>query len=338
MLGSSGLAGQNEVMILLMQMAFRNLLRYFRRSLITMLSIAVGLAILLWLQCLIAGRNENMIQKITSTYTGHVQIFHKEYRENRLPSKSFQAPQQMSDWGLPNGLDSSVRVHLPSIFSTGEDSVPAMLEGIEPENESRITKLRSSLVQGLYLEDDVNCERKEAYVGRRMAEILHLEVGGKLVVMTQANDGTLGNDLFHVKGLYESGSPDFDKSYVFVALACAQKIGAVQGIHEVVIKLRDSKQESAVIVSVTEQLQKQGLHKLEVTTWREAIPGVATMIRFNDATFKLITLVLFSVIVLGVVNTLLMNIFERTREFGVMLALGTTPAQLQILIVFESFF
>ena len=298
-----------------------------------MLSISIGLAILLWLQCLLAGRNENMIQKITSTYTGHLQIAQTDYRKTHLPTKTMVSPPEIQ---IGVAGSSTKRVHLPALISTGEESVPVMLEGIEPENEATITKLKQNLKEGEYLSSgaDSNCDLKEAYVGRTLLQLLNGEIGGKLVVLAQANDGTLGNELLRVKGVFDSGSPDFDKSYVFSQIGCVQKIGALNGIHEIVIKLDKSDDESVAVAKISSEIPPTAT----LTSWREAIPTVATMIRYNDASFKMIVMILFTVIVLGVVNTLLMNIFERTREFGVMLALGTTPAQLRILILFESLF
>ena len=314
-------------------MALRNLFRYFRRTLLTMLSISVGLAILLWLQCLIAGRNENMIQKITSTYTGHIQVLSREYRKNHLPTKFFTAPAHF-DLGVPGSF--ARRVHLPTLISTGEESIPVMFEGIEPQKESEITKLKSSLKTGEYLSDgtDENCTGKEIYIGQSLAELLQVEVGSKIVALAQANDGTLGNELFRVKGIFATGSPDFDKSYVFSQIGCIQKMGAIGGIHEIVAHLNDSQDENKAKDHIATLIPED----LEQTTWREALPSVATMITYNEASFRMITFILFTVIVLGVINTLLMNIFERTKEFGVMLALGTSAFQLRALIVFESLF
>ncbi|MEK7354962.1 MAG: FtsX-like permease family protein [Bdellovibrionota bacterium] len=301
-----------------------------------MLSIAVGLAVLLWLQCLIAGRNENMISTITSTYTGHLQVADHEYRKSHLTSKTFVPIENAALTPFTGRYETAQRIHLPALASSGEDSVPLMLEGIEPENEAKITRLKSSLTRGEYLTegDYTDCANKEIYVGESLAAILKVDLGQKLVILAQANDGTLGNELLRVKGIFSTGSPDFDKSFAFTHKSCVQSIGALQGIHELVIGLDSSRLEGEMTAALTTGLPVN----LRVTTWREAMPAVATMIRYNDASFKMITVVLFSVIALGVINTLLMSVFERLKEFGVMIALGTRPFQLQSLVLLECFF
>ncbi len=295
-----------------------------------MSSIAFGVAVLFWIQCILAGRNENMIQKITSTYTGHLQVARKDYNESHLPAMSFNTEPR---WPVEVQDQVSPRVHLPSLISSGEDSVPVMLEGIVPNSEARITRLKEELIQGEFLSDDARptCDRHEVYIGQKLATLLHVGLGDKIVILAQATDGTLGNELLRVKGLFNSGSPDFDKSYVFSTLGCVQRIGSLNGIHEWVVRLKSSKSEERIKAMIAATLDQN----VEVSTWREALPGVANMLKFNSATFQMITVILLIVIVLGVVNTMVMSVFERTKEFGVMLALGTTPGQLRWLVVAE---
>ena len=316
-------------MLMLVKMALRNLKRYSRRTFITCASIALGLAILLWLQCILAGRNENMIQKITSTSTGHLQILRQDYLENRTPNRSFNF-----DFELPYAH--SPRIYLPSLASTAEDSVPILLQGIIPLNESKVTDLKTYIVQGEYLseKEDSPCALREVLVGEELTKHMNLELGDKIVILTQANDGTFGNELLRITGIFNSGSPGFDKNNLFTHLSCAANIGVVNGVHEVSINVGEAKILNNVYLKLKDTLP-QGL---VMTTWKEVIPGISTLLNFNDAFLKVLTFILFTVIVLGVINTLLINIFERTKEFGVMLALGTSTTQLMLLILFECLF
>ncbi len=317
-------------MPLLLRIAARNLLRNFRRTAITMLTIAFGLAVILWLQCILEGRNRHIIESITTTYTGNLQLFRNDYLKDRLIQYSFPPPDLSA---LPPGAHAAGRLHLPSLVSSGEQSVPILLEGIEPAQEALVTKIKQNLVDGQYLVDDpTDCESRQIYIGRKLSDLLQVKVGNKIVILAQAADGTLGNDLFRVKGIYDSGSPDFDKAYAFAPLSCVAKVGALQGVHEVSIRLPDLTQEEAVRASLARTMPAS----IRVTSWRESLPGMATMVKYNEATLVMISGMLFIVITLGIVNTLLMSVFERTREFGVMIALGTTPWQLRLLVVLES--
>lgn len=318
-------------MPLLVRVAARNLFRNLRRTIITMMTIAFGLAVILWLQCILAGRNKHIVESITTTYTGNIQLFREEYLKDRLIQFAFTPPANLN---LPADSFSAQRIHLPALVSSGEQSVPVQLEGIEPGAEARVTKIKQNLAEGEYLADDPSpdCQSRQIYIGRKLSDLLQVKVGNKIVILAQAADGTLGNELFRVKGIYDSGSPDFDKSFAFSPLVCVAKVGAITGVHEVAIRLADIGQE----MKVRESLSAQMPPGIKVTTWRESLPGMATMVKYNEATLVMISSMLFIVITLGIVNTLLMSVFERTREFGVMIALGTTPWQLRLLVILES--
>jgi ABC-type lipoprotein release transport system permease subunit len=320
-------------MPLLLRIATRNLFRNLRRTAITMLTIAFGLAVILWLQCILEGRNKHIIESITTTYTGNIQLFRSEYLKDRLIQYSFEAPEKIAEL-LPEGAKVAKRIHLPALISSGEQSVPVLLEGIEPEAEAQVTHVKRNLAEGEYLVDDPSpdCDSRQIYIGRKLSELLQVKVGNKIVILAQASDGTLGNDLFRVKGIYDSGSPDFDKAYAFAPLNCVAKVGAIRGVHEVSARIPDLSKEIEVREAVAAKMPPE----LKVTTWRESLPGMATMVKYNEATLVMISGMLFIVITLGIVNTLLMSVFERTREFGVMIALGTTPWQLRLLVVLES--
>jgi ABC-type lipoprotein release transport system permease subunit len=319
-------------MPLLLRIAARNLFRNLRRTIITMLTIAFGLAVILWLQCVLAGRNKHIIESITTTYTGNVQLFREDYLKDRLIQFSF-APIALPA-GMPEGTFAAQRIHLPALVSSGEQSVPIQLEGIEPEAEARVTNVKHNLSKGEYLVNDPgpDCESRQIYIGKKLSDLLKVDVGNKIVILAQAADGTLGNELFRVKGIYDSGSPDFDKSFAFAPISCVAKVGAITGIHEIAIRIPDIGKE----FEVRDALAKIAPPGVKVTTWRESLPGMATMVKYNEATLVMIASMLFIVITLGIVNTLLMSVFERTREFGVMIALGTTPWQLRSLVVLES--
>lgn len=279
-----------------------------------------------------AGRNKNVVEKITSSYTGNLQIYRQDYFKDKVITQYFT---DLGDFkkDLPANSFVSGRVHLPALISSGEQSLPVLFDGIEPSTESDITNFKQNLIEGSFLEEDSSpdCEKRQIYIGKALADLLNVKLGNKVVLLAQAADGSLGNDLFLVKGIFDTKSTDFDKRFAFSTLNCVQKIGAVNGFHEVVIKIPDPTLEKKVQGDLQGKLDK----KILVTTWREALPSVASLVKFNDAILVMISSMLFIVITFGIVNALLMNIFERTKEFGVMLALGTTPQKLWILIIIE---
>lgn len=322
-------------MKLLFKLALRNLWRHLRRSFLTVMSIAISLSILLLMQAILEGRNQNIIDKITSTYTGHLQIFSKKYFEDRnLTDQFFEKSDELATYFPPGSILAS-RIHLPGLISSAEQSLPIVLEGIEPDLEKKITTIASKRVDGSFLEEEKteDCPSRQIFIGKKLSSLLNVEVGQKLVFMAQAADGTLGNELFLVKGIFDTQSPDFDKRFAYSPLPCVKKVGAFLGQHEIAIHLQDPKEDLKIQNEVSKKLNDS----LQLSTWRESMPVISSIVKVNDATLVFISFTLFLVIILGVINSLLMNLFERTKEFGVMMALGVSPLMLRLLIMTECF-
>jgi ABC-type lipoprotein release transport system permease subunit len=297
-------------------------------------SVSLGLALVLWMNCLMAGRNKNVIEKITSSYTGNLQIMRKDYFKDKIISQDFEALTNVENH-LPAGSHVTFRTHLPSLISSGEQSLPILLVGINPERESQITNFKSNLIKGSYLAPDPegqeDCIDKQIYISDAISKLLNVQINNKVVILAQAADGSFGNDLLRVKGIFDSKSSDFDKKFAFTTLGCVKRIGAINNIHEMIIKLENPTADKSVQINLESKLDP----KFIVTTWRETLPSIASLVKFNDAIILMISSMLFIVITFGIINALLMNIFERTKEFGVMLALGTTPFKLWLMIIFE---
>lgn len=318
-------------------MALRNLRRNLRRTLLTISGMAVGFAVLLWLQCILKGTNQQIVDDVTSTQVGHLQVWRSEYLEDPLLGFTFTPALEKFKDLLPAGSFVSERVFLPALISSGEQSVPISLMGVDPVNEALVTQIKSTKVEGEYFSEtqDPECKDREVYLGRSLAALLKVGLGDKVVLLAQASDGTLGNELLRVRGLFDTGSRSFDRSVAYASLACVRKIGVIQGDHEVVVRLPQAQNTVQTRATLESRLSEIG-SDLKLTTWREAVPPLAGMVTFNEATLLLISLVLFGVTAFSVVNTLLMSVFERTREFGVMLALGVTPSGVCVLILLEA--
>jgi ABC-type lipoprotein release transport system permease subunit len=324
-------------MSLYLKFAFRNLRRNFRRTLLTISGMAAGFTVLLWLQCILKGTSQQIVDNVTSTQVGHLQIWREEYVEDQLIQFTFTPNQSALKKSLPAGALSSERVLLPALVSSGEQSSPLLLTGVIPAEEAQITQIKNNRVEGEFLSEapDPDCKQREIYLGKSMAGLLHVGLGDKVVIMAQATDGTLGNELFRVRGLFDTGSKIFDRGTAYAELHCVQKIGLLSGIHEIAIKLPQSADFILSQNQIRASIASVGDH-LKLTSWKDVVPPLAGMVNFNDATLLLVSIVLFGVTTFGIINTLMMSVFERTREFGVMLALGATPTGVCLLVLLEA--
>lgn len=319
------------------RLGMRNLVRHLRRSFITVFSIGWGLAVILWIQAILNGSNHAITETVTTTYYGNMQVARVDYAKEKLLQQFFEwDPKHLPD--VPGEqIMASPRVFVPALISTGEQSMPIMLEGVDPVAEAKITKLKDSLVEGEYLVNEAGntCESHDVYVSRWLAKLFGVSMGEKVVVLAQAADGSMSNELFRVRGIFDTGSPEFDKGVIVSTTPCVQAVGKVKGVHEVAIRVTGRKTD---VDKVQADLASRLPQDLTARSWREVAPQLASMIIFNDGSVILVSLMLFVVISLGIINTFLVSVFERTREFGVMMALGTPAKAVLTTLLTEALF
>jgi len=171
-------------------------------------------------------------------------------------------------------------------------------------------------------------------MGDKMAQRLDLRVGEKAVVMAQADDGSMGAEAFRLVGVFHTGSVSFDSQIVYVPLsACQELLGTGRKINHFVVRLRDHGKVDRVRLSLSEKLAGK---PLQVLTWKEVDHEIVSIQKFQNALLDVVLLVVFLIVALGILNTLLMSLFERVREFGVLMAIGARPAWVMRLILAES--
>ena len=324
----------------LLQLAWRNLWCNPRRTLIAMAAIGLGYAMLLFVASLMAGLRQQMIESGTGLLLSDIEV----HAPNYYPDRPIQGT-----LGGPNGTDvgalvaaiaadprvqaASPRVYGYGLVSAAHQSAGAQLLGVVPDLEQKITVLQTQMVKGRYLAEG---NPKAVVMGDKLATTIGAEVGSEIVVLTPATDGSMGNDLYTVSGVFHTGLENMDQGLVLMPLASLQDLLRLPPgkIHEVGIKLRNIATAAAVAASLDQQLSKT--FPVRVMPWQELAPELADYVQFN----RRVTLILFSIFFLlaamGIVNTMLMAIIERTRELGMLMALGMRPVQVVGLIVAEA--
>ena len=324
----------------LLQLAWRNLWRNRRRTFITMAAIAFGYAMLLFVACLMAGLRWQMIQNGTCLVMSQIQVHAPGYYPNRSLQKTLGGRQGTDVRALLATISAdrrvsavAPRVYGYALLSAAHRSAGVELMGVVPEQEPKITTLNTQIAKGSYLTAQLP---KGVVIGDKLASTIGIELGSEIVLLTQAADGSMGNDVYSVVGILHTGLDAVDRGLVLMTLASLQDLLhlAPARIHEVGIKLNHI--DAATNVAASLQVRLGKTLPVRVMAWPELAPELANYVQFNHGVTVVLFFIFFLVAVIGVMNTMLMAVFERTREFGMLMAVGMRPAQVIGLILTEA--
>jgi putative ABC transport system permease protein len=324
----------------LLQLAWRNLWRNRRRTFITMTAIAFGYAMLLFVACLMAGLRWQMIQNGTCLVMSQIQIHAPGYYPNRSLQKTLGGRKGTDVSALLAAVSAdrrvsavAPRVYGYALLSAAHRSAGVELMGVVPEQEPKITTLNTQIAKGSYLTTRVP---KGVVIGDKLASTIGIELNSEIVLLTQAANGSMGNDVYTVVGILHTGLDAVDRGLVLMTLSSLQDLLhlAPARIHEVGIKLTHINAATKVAAALEGKLGKT--LPVRVMAWPELAPELANYVQFNHGVTVVLFFIFFLVAVIGVMNTMLMAVYERTREFGMLMAVGMRPAQVIGLILTEA--
>lgn len=317
----------------LLSLAWKNLWRNRRRTLITLAAIAFGVMLVQASHNLTYGVYGRMIDSGVRAGSGHLAVYRGDYARSRDELLSFAAAELPQAVARLAGVEQALpRVYLPGLAQSSRDSRGILLTGVEPAAEAAINPfLRKLSASDLPAPGD----SREALIGRKLLAELQLEVGEKFVVTVQNRSGELVSELLRVKGVVHSGIAEVDGSLVMVSRQRAAAMGGIPGrIHELAVVLTAAASEARVHAQLTALTAARP--ELRVLSWRQAMPNLADAITLDHAGQQFMFVVILLIVTIGVVNTLLMSVLERSREFGVIMALGATPGTLRRLLLSEA--
>jgi ABC-type lipoprotein release transport system permease subunit len=318
----------------LIKMAWRNLWRNPRRTLITLFSMIFGLTMMIVGYALMDGMLNQMVHYATLLGTGHVQVHHPDYLEDHSLYDAMSDPAKLLVEVSGTGLGSaSPRVFSTALVSSGHQSAGGQLWGIDPDLESSVTELHKHLETGTWLAPDA---RGQVILGRNLARTLSAVPGDEIVVLTQAADGSLGNALYTVSGTLKSIGEALDRGGVIMHIRDLSELLVMDSkIHEIAIRLNEPNELDAASLTLSKKLNQEK-HKVE--NWKRLFPELSEYLRLSSSSMAIVLFIIFAVASLGIVNTQLMSLFERTREVGIMRALGLGPFSVAVLVFFETLF
>jgi len=317
---------------IILRLAWRNLWRNHRRTLIMLAAIVIGVWAMIFMTALMRGMVDDMVKDGVSVLPGHVQIHHPDFRDDPTITNVIAPPsgELLEVLSRPEVVAWATRVRVPAVISSERDTRGVTLVGIEPERERGISFVAADVTEGRFLESR---DDRGLVVGRKLVEKLETGLGKRVVIMSQDPENEIADRGFRIVGIFDSKLAQYEEGYVFGGEGTIQDLlGVGDAISEVAILGADYR-------------DVEGLHRMvadaagpevEVLPWNELDSYLGSMLAVMDGFVVVWIVVVFLALSFGLVNTLVMAVFERVREIGLMLALGMTPRNILSQILAES--
>lgn len=313
-------------------MAWRNLWRNHRRTLIMLLAISLGAWAMIFLTALLRGMVDDMVKQGIRSLPGHVQVHAVAYRDDPSITHSMPGPGK----ALLEVLNSdqvvawTSRIKVPAMISSEYDNRGVFLHGINPDGELGLGFDPGNIVEGRFLE---SADDKGVVIGRKLLQRLETRHGKRVVIMSQDPNNEIAERGFRVVGVYKAELESLEETIVYAGLPVIQQmLGADGKVSEIAILGHDYATPESLKLQVGSALDDG----LEALSWRELDPYLATMMEVMNGFVLVWMVVIFLALSFGLVNTLMMAIFERVREIGLMRALGMRPGAIVLQILLES--
>lgn len=313
-------------------MAWRNLWRNYRRTVIMLLAIAVGVWAMIFLTALLRGMVDDMVKQGIKGLPGHVQVHAAAYRDDPSVTHSLPAPnnvllhvlsdEQVKAW--------TSRIKVPAMISSEYNNRGVNLLGIKPEGEIALGFDMANIIEGRFLSSR---DDNGIVIGKKLMESLESRLGKRVVVMSQSPENDIAERGFRIVGVYKADLESIEESLVYAGLDVVQEMLSVgTDISEIAVLGHDYQSPDELVT----RIQSAVPDDWEVLSWFDLDPYLATMMRVMNGFVLVWMIVIFLALSFGLVNTLMMAVFERFREIGLMRALGMRPSAVVYQILAES--
>jgi ABC-type lipoprotein release transport system permease subunit len=319
-------------MMLYLRLAWRNVWRHSRRTLIIVLAMGLCLAMMMFYDGLIAGFNDAIYGNAIKVLGGNIQVHAAGYRAkvDQAPLLPLADDQAVVNAALaqPQVQAASRRINTGGLLSNREGAFPVAISGIEPQQELPVNLAAQHVVAGQYL---TAAEADVIFIGKGLADAMAVKVGDRISMVGRGAHEQMRSRTMTVAGIYDLGMPDVEKQRVYISLSEAQALYDLSGQStEVVISLKHIGPEHAVIAAL-----QPSLPGYEIDSYETSFPELQSALSTKGGVMNIFSVVILLIAGIGILNLLLMAVYERTREIGLMGALGLRPGQISFLFVLE---
>ncbi len=318
--------------MLILKLAFRNILRQRRRSLLTGISMAGGYLLCALSFSLLEGSYNNVIAIFTEDHTGDIQIHKENYLQRPKVYKTIDEPPDAILTSHPDVVSFTPRVFAPALAYSGSKSSPVRVIGIDPEKEPDVSRVRQKVADGEYFNasPDLNGYYK-AMIGQGVADSLNLKPGDEIILISQGADGSIANDIFSVSAVI-GNRKSWERQSVYLPLPAAQLFLSLGNhVHEYALLVKNRKRNR-----ITADELQELLPELTVSPWQVVEETFYNSMQSDKQGNHFTMFIIVFIVFIGVLNTVLMSVLERTREFGVLRAIGSRPTGIMGLIFLET--
>ena len=319
--------------MMLIKLAWRNIWRNKKRSIITITAIVIAVFLAICMRSLQLGMYDNMIQNIVGSYSGHIQIHSSGYWEEQTINNAFLYNDSLIE-KIENNKEvdhTTKRIQSGCLSSYKDLSKFVFVNGIEPEKEQLMTDWNKRLLEGELLSTNTN----SVNIGKGIAEYYDLKVGDTLIFIGQGYHGMQAVGAFPVSGVLDMKNPNLNNVSVFMSLPTAQDFLSANGLMtHLVINKKEYSDEKSIVSALSENFNDE----YEIMTWQEMMPEIEQVIQADSAGGLVMIFILYMIITFGIFGTVLMMTQERKYEFGVVVSIGMKKLKLMISMVYETIF
>ncbi len=313
----------------LLRIAWRNVWRNARRSGVTIGAMALGLLVMILYASLLEGYLVGMERRILELELGDMQIFALDYERDPSVHSRIEDPAAVLVSLSRAGLRAAPRLLAWGLAAVDESSAGASLRGIDVEREREVSRIHEHLLEGRWLRAD---DAAAVVLGRRLVRTLGASLGDELFVLSQGADGGMAYGLYTVVGILANVGDVTDRTAIFMTDSAYRELMAVSdGAHQIVVRRSEGDELEPVAGDV-----RTLVPGLDVKTWRQLVPTLASMLDSARSAMIVMFVIVYLAIGILILNAMLMAVFERVREFGILKALGAGPVEVLAMVWLES--